>query len=99
MSHDPVTGPLSREEFVELITAPYGEATKIIRKHDPFYQREPGEKVRWRVEASGRMRGTAYIEAADQKEADKLANELNDASFDWRDGGDNFDILSVELDK
>ena len=99
MAHDPVTGPLSRDEFVELIAAPYGEATKIIRKHDPFYRREPGEKVRFRVEASGRMRGTGYVEASDQKEADKLANELNDASFDWQDSGGGFDIISVELDK
>jgi hypothetical protein len=96
---DRVTGPLSREEFAELIDAPYGEATKRIRKHDPFYRLGPGEKVRFRVEASGRMHGTAYVEASDQKEADKLADELGDASFNWQDNESGFDIISVELDK
>ena len=98
MAHDPITGPLSRSQFADLVAAPHGEATKIIRKHDPFYKREPGEKVRWRVVASGRMCGTTYVEASDQKEADKLADDLTDASFDWQDGGGGWDIVTVELD-
>lgn len=98
MSHDPVTGPFTRQQFSEMVSAPYGEATKLIRKVDPLWGREEGEPVRWRVEASGRMRGTAYVKAATRKEADKLADELSDTDFDWGDGYGNFDILSVELD-
>ncbi len=97
MAHDPITGPLSRTEFAELVTAPHGEAKKIIRKHDPYYRLEPGEKVRFRVEVSGRMRGMGFVEATSQQEAEKLAEALSDASFDWQ-GGD-FDIISVEPDK
>ncbi len=99
MPLDPITGPLSRAEFAELVTAPYGEAKKQIRKHDPYYRLEPGEKVRFRVEASGRLRGIAYVEAISQQEADKLADALSDASFDWQDSGCGFDIITVEVDK
>ena|SRR6185369_2183282 len=99
MAFDPVTGPISRSEFAELVAAPYGEATKRIRKYDPLYGRAPGEKVRYRVEASGRMVGTGYVEASSQEEADRLADELTDASFDWQDSGSGFDIILVELDK
>lgn len=96
MAHDRITGPLSRTEFAELVTAPYGEAKKVIRKHDPYYRLEPHEKVRFRVEVSGRMRGMAYVEATSQAEAEKLADALTDASFDWM-GGD-FDIIEVKPD-
>ena len=96
MAHDPVTGPLSRQEFAELVTVPYGEATKRIRKHDPFYQNGKGK---FRVKASGRMTGTAYVEASSQEEADKLADDLTDADFDWQDNGSGWDIIAVELDK
>lgn len=98
MALDPITGPLTRAEFAELVNAPYGVAKKAIRKHDPYYRLEPGEKVRFRVEASGRMRGIAYVEATSQKEADKLADALSDASFDWQDSGCGFDIVTVEAD-
>lgn len=95
---DPVTGPLTREEFAELVRAPHGKAIEAIRKIDPLYGRGPGEKVRWRVECRGTLRGVAFVEACDQKEADKLADELDDAAVDWMDSGGGFDILSVELD-
>lgn len=97
MAHDPITGPLSRTEFAELVRAPHGYAKKVIRKHDPYYRLEPGEKVRFRVEASGRMRGMAYVEAQSQQEAEKLADALSDASFDWQ--GADFDIIAVEIDQ
>lgn len=99
MQFDPVYGPIPKAEFAELVAAPYGEATKRIRKYDPFYKREEGEKIRFRVEATGRMHGVGYVEASNQEEADKLADELTDASFDWRDSSGGFDIVSVELDK
>jgi hypothetical protein len=99
MSHDPATGPFTRQQINEMVAAPYGEATKLIRKVDPFWGREEGEKVRWRVNASGRLHGTAFVQAPSLKEADKLANELTALDFDWGSGSDDFDILNIELDK
>jgi hypothetical protein len=93
---DPVTGPLSRERFNELVAAPYGEAAKAIRKFDPFWGRKPGEKIQYEVTARGVMTGRAIVMAATQKEADALADDLTDAAFDWMDYDNDIEIISVE---
>lgn len=92
---DPVTGPLSRAELAALVAAPFGEAGKAIRKHDPFWGLAAGEKVEWEVKCKAKKRGVAYVKAASEKEAHKLAEELTDFDVDWGDD-DNFEILSVE---
>lgn len=96
---DPVTGPLSRDEFAEAVKAPCGKAAAIIRRHDPLWGRKPGEKIRWKIEVKGRMYGTAYVMAADQKEADKLADDIDSAAVDWDDWNSDLEIITVEPDK
>jgi len=97
MKYDPVTGPLSREKFAELVAAPYGEAVKEIRKFDPQWGRKPGEKFAWEITATNKMEGRAIIYAADEKEANKIADTIDDGAFDWS-SYDSYDIeiISVE---
>lgn len=78
---DPVSGPLSKDELRALVDAPFGQATKIIRRHDPLYGRAPGEKIRWKVRLEGHMQGTAYVEAATEKEASDLADKITESSL------------------
>ncbi len=92
---DPVTGPLTREELAALVAAPYGEATKAIRKHDPFWGLEAGAKIEWKVRCRSNADGVAYIKAASQKEADALADDLTESDVDWG-YDDDFEVLSVE---
>lgn|SRR5690348_13390221 len=97
---DRVTGPLSRKEFEECVRAPYGEAVKVIRRYDPQYGRAPGEKFPWKVKCRCEMYGEAIVMAADEKEANKLADELTDAAVDWMYGHESeLEVTSVEPDK
>lgn len=89
-------GPIPRDEFMKLVEAPFGEAIKRIRKWDPLYGRAKGEKIKWKVECRGELYGTAYVEAATQEEADKLADDLDCGAVDWGDGSSDFEIDSVE---
>lgn len=102
MQLDPVTGPISREKLHELAAAPYGEALKEIRKHDPFWGIAPGEKVKFRVNASRKAReeGFATVEAETEEEAKELAKKLRESDFCWDAVGfdtDDFEIERVEL--
>lgn len=101
MPLDPVTGPMPREKLKELAAAPAGEAVKIIRQYDPQWGRAPGEKFAWevRVRRDGADTGVAYVEAASQEEADKLADDLDESEIDWDYSGDDFFITSVEPQK
>lgn len=97
--HDPVTGPLSREQFAALVAAPYGEAVKAIRKHDPLYDRDEGEPIKWkiRLRRTSTETGIAYVEAATEKGAEALADLLNERDISWDyDDSDEFEIVSVE---
>lgn len=99
MKTDPVSGPLTRDELRALTEAPYGAAVKEIRKHDPLFGLKEGEKIAWRVTASARMVGTAHVKAASKEEAEREADELNDAAFDWEPASwpyDDVEITSVE---
>jgi hypothetical protein len=93
---DPVTGPISRETLKELASLPYGAARAVIQKHDPLWGRQEGELITFAVKAAGTMYGTAYVKAKTPEEADELADKLGVNDFDWDDGSDGFDILSVE---
>lgn len=95
---DPVSGPLSREELKVLCDAPFGKATERIREFDPFFGRKEGEKIRFKVECRSDMNGTAYVEAANQEEADDLADNLTASEIDWDYGDNDFEIVSVEPD-
>ncbi len=97
MARDPITGPISREEFKALVQAPFGEAVKVIRKYDPQFGRAEGEKFRWKVRGRCNSTVEAYVMAANQEEADKLADELTDAAFDYCSDGE-IEIDSVEPD-
>lgn len=96
---DPITGPIPREKFKEIASCPgAGKAREAIQQYDPLWGRQPGEKLEWkvRVERTGADRGTAYVKAAPQKEADDLADNLSSCEVDWDYADDDFDIISVE---
>lgn len=99
MPYDPATGILSRKEFAELVTAPYGEARKTIQKRDPFWGREPGEEIEFRITGSSRLRGVAFVKAANMTEAEKKADALTEHDFDWGGygGSHGIDIEKVEV--
>jgi hypothetical protein len=83
---DPVTGPLSREEFAALVAAPYGAAANAIRKHDPLYGiKEDGEPIKWEVYATRRAteEGYAEVAASSIEEALELAGKLKSSAFSW----------------
>ncbi len=98
MALDPSTGPVPRDEFAKLIDAPCGEAKKVIRKYDPLFGRAPGEVVKWTVmvEATGRRTGVAEVDAATEKEAEKLADDLSGDDVEWDYDEDDFRIISVK---
>lgn len=96
--NDPISGPITRDELRELASAPYGEALKVIRKHDPLFGRKDGEKFRWKVLATVTCTMYAFVEAASEDEANKLADKLNTAAFDYESEGD-ISIDSVEPDR
>lgn len=98
MALDPSTGPVPREEFATLIDAPYGEAAKKIRKYDPLFGIPPGTKIKWtvRCETMGRRDGTAEVEAASEKEAAALAENLTYDEVEWDFDEDDFRILSIK---
>ncbi len=82
---DKITGPLSREEFRALSNAPFGTALDVIRKHDPLYGRQPGEKLRWLVTLKREIpeRGYATVMAETEEEAAQVAANLTEAEIDW----------------
>jgi len=82
---DPIFGPMTREQFRALVTAPFGVALEAIRRHDPLYGRKPGEKLRWKVTLRREIPeiGTAIVIAATQEEADDLAQDLSEAQISW----------------
>lgn len=93
-------GPLSDDEIAALSVCPFGEAKKIIRKHDPLYGLEPGQKIKWAVKLTRTVEeeGYATVEAASKEQAEKLANNLKDTDIDWHANcwGDDGDIQSIE---
>lgn len=93
---DPVSGPMPKQRLRELADLPFGAARKAIQQYDPIWGLQPGEKIEFEVRVSGHMQGTAIVKAADQKEADALADKLNSGDVDWDDWQSDLEILSVE---
>lgn len=96
MSH-PATGPISPAEMQALADAPYGKAAEVLRKHDPFFGRDTGERIPWKLKLSRDVRQTATITvmAASEEEAEAEA-EREIYTVDWdTDGDDDFDILEA----
>lgn len=85
IANDPISGPIPRDEFKALVSAPFGEAEKVIRKFDPLWHRAPDEKIKWRVKFTmeATMVGYATVEASSEPEAEALANDISDASICW----------------
>lgn len=95
---DPVSGPLSREELRALAAAPHGQAVKVIRKHDPLFGRQEGEKIEWSVEYTAEIKGYATVMATSLKEAEKEADNLEVANISWHEFEiSNSDISDVEV--
>lgn len=94
MRLDPITGPLSRDEFKALVVAPFGAAAKIIRTHDPLWGLKAGDKIEWKVTATRTVEqtGTGWVKASTKEEAEKLAEGLGSGDLDWDD--DYADSLS-----
>lgn len=94
---DPVSGPLTRDELRALTDAPFGEAAKVIRKHDPLFGRAPGEKLDWLVvlEVSGQAR--CVVTACSEAEARELALDSTAAEIDFT-VIDDIEIYSIEVD-
>jgi hypothetical protein len=95
------TGPLSPDELKALANAPYGEAVKAIRKHDPLFGLREGQKIRWRVtfEREIREEGVAYVTASSEDEATELGANLESSAINWDVRGyfdENGDLVSVE---
>jgi hypothetical protein len=82
---NPISGPVPINEFREMVNLPAGEARKCIRKYDPLFGREPGEKIKWEVRFTGQGVGYAVVEAASKKDAEKLADKISDADIEWDD--------------
>jgi hypothetical protein len=54
----------------------------------------------YKVTASVKRLGTARVAAASQEEADRKADELSDADFDWHwPEADDFRVVSVEAEE
>lgn len=101
MTHNP-TGPIPKDLFDKIASAPFAGATKAIRQFDPMFGRAEGELVRWRVEFTRDVKetGVAYVEAASMEEAEKLAIALPEDKIDG--GGfhhipDHWEIEDVRL--
>lgn len=79
-------GPIPPAEFKALVACPYGEAKKAIRKYDPLFGLEPGEKIKFHVRLERTVDETGYaeVEASTKEEAEKLAADLDDAQIDWQ---------------
>jgi hypothetical protein len=77
---DPVTGPIPREVFAQIVAAPFGGATQAIRKFDPLWGRVAGEPIKWKVKLSRETRevGSAVVEASTEEEANEIAALLPD---------------------
>jgi hypothetical protein len=86
---DPVTGPIPRDKFAEIVNAPYGAATKAIRQYDPLYGRKEGEKFKWAVRFTREVEeeGWGYVEAESAEEAEELGRKLKESDLTW-DVGD-----------
>lgn len=98
---DPVTGPISREELAGLANAPFGEAHKTIRKHDPLWGKKEGEKIEWNVEFEREVTeyACATVKAESEEEARKIAENLKEDDILWDDDHDPFGsrfIASIE---
>ena len=80
---DPVSGALTREQLTELVNAPFGEATKAIRKIDPLWGVREGQKIKWKVTFTRETRetGHATVEAETEEEAETLAQNLKDSEI------------------
>lgn len=101
MTNDPVSGPIPRDIFDELVTAPYGVAAKTIRKFDPTWDRAEGEKFKWRVRFEREVTevGYATVEAESADEAEQIAQNLDEQEILEAGETDNFcawDVISAE---
>lgn len=99
MPYDPITGPLPREKLRELVDAPYGEATQVLRQYDPEWGLKPGQKIEWEVvvERDVTGLGVAHVMAGSLKEAEKLTDDLCNSDIDWDDDGfQDFVVKSVK---
>lgn len=96
---DPSTGPIPRDKFREIVAAPFGEAANEIRKYDPLWGRAPGEKLKWKVTYEREVveTGTAIVEAETEKEAERLADGLDDSKIRW-DYNREGDIISLHVE-
>jgi hypothetical protein len=73
-------GPLSAEEFQQAVDAPFGQASKMLQKHDPLWGKTAGDLAtlppvkRWRVKLRQdvTMEGSFYVEARTEEEAFQL---------------------------
>ncbi|SMF65482.1 hypothetical protein SAMN02982989_3366 [Xaviernesmea oryzae] len=80
-------GPLSQEQFKDLVDAPYGRAGDTIRKFDPLFGKtsSDGEIVKWRIKLVQEVRMVGYVtvEAVNEEEAELAAEAIPDASVSW----------------
>jgi len=81
-----------------LVSAPFGEAEKTIRKYDPLWGRKEGEIIKWRVKFTRTVYETGYatVEAENEKEAEALADDIPDSKISWDYGGEG-EIDSIEV--
>lgn len=90
MPNDPVTGPISREEWAELVNAPAGALDQKMKAlaHAP----EPQKSI-WTVEVTGTLtaRTTIKVSAETKEQAESIARErLSDLEQDDWDYVDDY---------
>jgi hypothetical protein len=100
----PSFGPVPPNEFAEAQRAPFGQATKILRKYDPLFGRVgPGPTKTFRISVRKRVYRTdsasVEVEATDEAQARDLIDEMDWNKFSWDEGcdedDDDCDIHSV----
>lgn len=105
MAH-PSFGIIPPDEFAKAVSAPHGEAGKIIRQYDPLWGLG-GNGKKYKVKCTQYhtvktlQECTVEVEAADEQGARKLIHGMDDSEFKWRDRyddeeDDDFEIESIE---
>lgn len=79
-------GPLTAEEFQQAVDAPFGQAARMLQKHDPLWGKTAGDleslppvktwRVKMRQEVT--MEGSFTVDARTEEEAFAIVGAMKD---------------------